>query len=115
MGFFGDLFKKAEPVTVTVKGTGETFICKPGQLLMKAALEANVKWPLSCKVGSCGSCRATIVEGEGVYPSSPCDPTALLHKEEMANGMVIACQWVPKTDITVDVAIGTEGDKRGMI
>ena len=71
--------------------------------------------PHSCKVGSCGSCRATIVEGEGKYPSSPCDPTTLLHKEEMDNGMVIACQWVPTTDITVDVEIGKEGDKRGMV
>ena len=52
MGFFGDLFKKAEPVTVTVKGTGETFKCEPGQLLMKAAFAADVKWPHSCKVGS---------------------------------------------------------------
>ena len=109
------LFKKKEPVTVTVKGTGETFKCEPGQLLMKAAFAADVKWPHSCKVGSCGSCRATIVEGEGAYPSSPCDPTALLHKEEMDNGMVIACQWVPSTDITVDVAIGTEGDKLSLI
>ena len=58
------LFKKKEPVKVTVKGTGETFMCQPGQLLMKAAFAADVKWPHSCKVGSCGSCRATIVEGE---------------------------------------------------
>ena len=109
------LFKKKEPVKVTIKSTGDEFMCEPGELLMKAALRNKIAWPLSCKVGSCGSCRATIVEGEGAYPSSPCDPTALLHKEEMDNGMVIACQWVPKTDITVDVAIGTEGDKRGMI
>ena len=26
MGFFGDLFKKAEPTKVTVKGSGETFV-----------------------------------------------------------------------------------------
>ena len=58
---------------------------------MKAAMRQKVDWPHSCKVGSCGSCRATIVEGEGKYPSSPCDPTTLLHKEEMDNGMVIAC------------------------
>ena len=29
--------------------------------------------------------------------------------------MVIACQWVPTTDIVVDVEIGKEGDKRGMV
>ena len=109
------LFKKKEPVKVTVKGSGETFMCEPNELLMKAALRQNIAWPCSCKVGSCGSCRATITEGEGKYPSSPCDPTALLKKDEMDNGMVIACQWVPSTDITVDVEIGAEGDKRGMI
>ena len=29
--------------------------------------------------------------------------------------MVIACQWTPTTDITVDVEIGKQGDKRGMV
>ena len=116
MGFFSDLFKKAEPVKVTVKGTGETFMCNPGELLMKAALRQKIDWPCSCKVGSCGSCRSTITEGEGKYPSSPCDPTTLIKPEEAEKGMVIACQWYPKGgDMEVEVAIGTEGDKRGMI
>ena len=38
MGFFGDLFKKAEPTKVTVKGSGETFVVQPGVNLMKAAI-----------------------------------------------------------------------------
>ena len=116
MGFFGDLFKKAEPTNVTVKGSGETFVVQPGQNLMKAAIAAKIAWPHSCKVGSCGSCRTTIVSGNGYYPSSPCDPTTLLTPEETASGMVIACQWYPKGgDMEVDVAIGTEGDCRGQI
>ncbi len=109
------LFKKKEPVKVTIKSTGDEFMCEPGELLMKAALKAKIAWPLSCKVGSCGSCRATILEGEGKYPPSPADPVMLLHKEEMDSGMVIACQWTPTTDIVVDVEVGKEGDKRGMI
>ena len=109
------LFKKKEPVKVTIKSTGDEFMCEPGELLMKAALKAKIAWPLSCKVGSCGSCRATILEGEGKYPPSPADPIMLLHKEEIDSGMVIACQWTPTTDIVVDVEVGKEGDKRGMI
>ena len=109
------LFKKKEPVKVTIKSTGDEFMCEPGELLMKAALKNNIAWPLSCKVGSCGSCRATIVEGEGKYPPSPADPVMLLYKEEIDSGMVIACQWTPTTDIVVDVEVGKEGDKRGMI
>ena len=109
------LFKKKEPVKVTIKSTGDEFMCEPGELLMKAALRNKIAWPLSCKVGSCGSCRATILEGEGKYPPSPCDPVMKLLKEQIDNGMVIACQWMPTTDIVVDVAVGTEGDKRGMV
>mgnify|MGYP003328372135 CR=1 FL=1 len=45
MGFFGDLFKKAEPTNVTVKGSGETFVVQPGVNLMKAAIAAKVAWP----------------------------------------------------------------------
>ena len=48
------LFKKKEPVKVTIKGTGETFMCNPDELLMKAAFRQKVDWPHSCKVGSCG-------------------------------------------------------------
>ena len=114
-GMVFGLFKKKEPVKVTIKSTGDEFMCEPGELLMKAALKAKIAWPLSCKVGSCGSCRATILEGEGKYPPSPADPVMLLHKEEIDSGMVIACQWTPTTDIVVDVEVGKEGDKRGMI
>ena len=109
------LFKKKEPVKVTIKSTGDTFMCEPGEMLMKAALAHKIEWPKSCGVGSCGSCRATIVEGEGKYPPGPADPVMLLHKEEMDNGMVVACQWTPTTDIVVDVEVGSEPDKRGMV
>ena len=82
---------------------------------MKAAFAAGIKWPHSCKVGSCGSCRATIVEGEGEHPSGICDPTTLLHPEEIQKKMVIACQWYPSSDVVVEVEVGKEGDKRGPI
>ena len=109
------LFKKKEPVKVTIKSTGDEFMCEPGELLMKAALRNKIAWPLSCKVGSCGSCSSTILDGEAIYPPRPCDPVMKLLKEQIDNGMVIACQWMPTTDIVVDVAVGTEGDKRGMV
>ena len=109
------LFKKKEPIKCKIKSTGEEFVVPPDMSLMKAAFAAGIKWPHSCKVGSCGSCRTTILEGEGEHPTGICDPTSLLHPEEMKNGMVIACQWYPTTDIVVDVEVGKEGDKRGPI
>ena len=109
------LFKKKEPTKCKVKSTGEEFTVPPNTSLMKAAIAAGVKWPFSCKVGSCGSCRATILEGEGTHPAGICDPTTLLHPKELKANMVIACQWYPKTDIVVDVEVGKEGDKRGPI
>ena len=109
------LFKKKEPIKCKIKPTGEEFDISPDTSLMHAAIAAGIKWPHSCKVGSCVSCRATILEGEGYHPSGICDVPSLLKKEEMESGMVIACQWVPKTDVLVDVEIGKEGDKRGMI
>ena len=109
------LFGKKGPSKVIINSGEYEITVQPDENLLAAALKAGVSFPHDCRVGSCGSCRATIVEGEGKYPSSPCDPTTLLHKEEMDNGMVIACQWVPTTDVTVDVELGKEGDKRGMV
>ena len=52
---------------------------------------------------------------EGIESPKPILLPTLLLKDEMDNGMVIACQWTPTSDITVEVNIGGEADKRGMI
>ena len=44
------LFKKKEPVKVTIKGTGETFMCNPDELLMKAAFRQKVDWRIHVKL-----------------------------------------------------------------
>ena len=44
------LFKKKEPVKVTIKGTGETFTCEPNELLMKAAMRQRLTGRIHVKL-----------------------------------------------------------------
>ena len=58
---FGD---KNKVHKVTIANTGETFEVEGKINLLQAAVNAGIKWPCDCKVGSCGTCRAVLKEGK---------------------------------------------------
>ena len=49
---FGD---KNKVLKVTIANTGETFEVEGKINLLQAAVNAGIKWPCDCKVGSCGT------------------------------------------------------------
>lgn len=75
-------------------GTG--FDCQPGQTVLAAANAANVPFSQSCGEGACGTCRARVLSG-----SYTTDGQALFSAEEIAGGCVLACQTLPKGDLTI--------------
>jgi len=93
-------FGKKKDFTATITNTGETFDVKGGINLLQAALNAGIKWPHDCRVGSCGSCRATIKSGK-VKPLS--DFSYVLDGAQLKSGMVLACQSRLQSDIEVEV------------
>lgn len=71
----------------------------PGRSVLEAALAAHVNLPHSCKGGSCGSCRARLIEGRFRYRRGrPLGLTA----EEVAAGYVLLCQAEALSDLTVE-------------
>ncbi len=95
------LFKKT-PTTfkATIASTGQTFEV-PGSInLLQAALNAGIKWPHDCRVGSCGTCRCYLKEGK-IKPLS--DFSYVLDNEQLKSGMILACQTRLKTDVVVKV------------
>ena len=97
MGFFS---KKKKDFKATIVSTGETFEVPGGINLLQAALNAGIKWPHDCRVGSCGTCRCTIQEGK-IKPLN--DFSYVLDGEQLKSGMVLACQSRLKTDVVVEV------------
>ena len=66
--------------------------------MLEAARRAGLALPYSCLAGVCGSCKATLVTGECVYPRNP--PSALNAAEQMRH-QVLLCQAVPASDLMI--------------
>jgi CDP-4-dehydro-6-deoxyglucose reductase len=84
--------------TVTLHGTHKQFEVERGETVLEAARRAGLALPYSCLGGICGSCKATLLEGECAYPNQP--PTAL-SPAERAGHQVLLCQAVAVTDLVL--------------
>lgn len=103
---FGLFKAKQSDFHATIKPAGgKRILVKKGENLLKAALEAGIAWPHDCRVGSCGSCRCTLVEGK-IKPLS--DFSYVLNGDELKAGMILACQSALKTDVVIDLVLDEE-------
>jgi CDP-4-dehydro-6-deoxyglucose reductase len=84
--------------TVTLLGSGKRFDVAHGETVLDAARRAGLALPYSCLTGTCGSCKARVVEGEVAYPNAP--PVALDARERAAHEALL-CQAVPETDLVL--------------
>ncbi len=81
-------------VTVTLDGrTTEVPVRSRDESVLAATLRVRPDAPYSCAGGVCGTCRARVVEGEVTM-----DRNYALEPEELAAGIVLACQSHPVTD-----------------
>ena len=81
---------------VTVNLDGRTTVIEMAsrnESILAATLRARPDAPFSCTGGVCGTCRARLVEGEVRM-----DRNYALEPEEIAAGIVLACQSHPVTD-----------------
>ena len=86
------------PHTVTLQASGKRFEVEPGETVLEAARRAGLALPYSCLAGVCGSCKATLIEGECRYPRNP--PSALNAAERLRH-QVLLCQAVPASDLVI--------------
>lgn len=84
--------------TVTLQASGKRFQVAAGETVLEAARRAHLALPYSCLAGVCGSCKATLIEGECIYPRNP--PSALNAVERMRH-QALLCQAVPVTNLVI--------------
>lgn len=91
----------APEAVVTVRLDGRrTEVAMPSrsETILAATLRERPDAPFSCTGGVCGTCRAKVVEGEVRM-----ERNYALEPEEVAAGLVLACQAHPVTDrVTLD-------------
>src|SRR5690349_17743655 len=79
--------------------------CRPGETVADASYRVGINIPLDCRDGACGTCKCRVEAG--AYDGGSYIEDALTD-EEAAEGLALACQMRPKTDLVVAVAASSE-------
>jgi p-cymene monooxygenase electron transfer component len=97
--FIKSLFGSAGPQqTVDIQPQGVTITVSSGQTILEAALSQGVPYPHNCTVGTCGSCKTRLLQGQVKAVS---DFGYTLSRQELDAGYILACQAVPRDACTV--------------
>ncbi|MEW2352165.1 ferredoxin--NADP reductase [Spirillospora sp. NPDC029432] len=83
----------AATVEVEMDGETTTLSWPRNQHLLDVMLRAGMDAPSSCREGSCAACACVLVEGEATM-----DANTVLDKQDLADGLVLACQAKPVSD-----------------
>jgi len=98
MGFLKNLFGGAKaPKVVEVAPFGSRYEVPAGETMLEAALKNGVPFPHNCTVGTCGSCKCKLKAGR---VSALTDFGYTLSQQEIAAGFILACQAIPKDELT---------------
>ena len=81
---------------------------RPGETVADASYRVGINIPLDCRDGACGTCKCRVQSGD-YDPGSYIEDA--LTEEEAAQGLALACQMRPKTDLVIDIAASSEACK----
>ncbi|MBM1171556.1 2Fe-2S iron-sulfur cluster-binding protein [Microvirga arabica] len=83
---------------VEIRQAGLAIEVPEGRTILEVALEQGIDYPHGCRSGRCGSCKSRLVAGE----VDLLDHTRFaLSTEEKAQGLILACRALPRTDAAV--------------
>jgi ferredoxin len=82
--------------TIRLDGKTVTMPVNEGETVLETARRAGLTPPYSCEAGNCGTCIATVTEGQVKMRVNE-----VLDDSEIDEGLVLTCQGVPETDVTV--------------
>ncbi|MFZ2507679.1 MAG: 2Fe-2S iron-sulfur cluster-binding protein [Steroidobacteraceae bacterium] len=80
--------------------TGREFEARGDEAVLSAALRVHLNLPHSCKGGSCGTCRARVLQGRTAYPHGR--PPGISAEEE-AQGYALICQARALDDLEIEI------------
>lgn len=88
------------PHRVTLLPSGESYLVEEGENLLAAAKRHNLPLPHACQSGSCGSCKATLVDGLSSHSS---DELPGLSTTERQAGNILLCMSTAQSDLTLSM------------
>jgi len=87
-------------IRVTGKGESCEFDCAPDERILHAGLRNGFELPYECASGTCGTCKATLVEGETEYAWLEAPGRKYVKADK---GEVLMCQCFPRSDCTLTI------------
>ena len=83
---------------VILDGSEASFTVAPDESILNAARRSGHWLPFECGWGSCGRCRATLVEGEltSLFPEAPA-----INERDQRRKRFLMCQSTPATDVVI--------------
>src|SRR5882724_55302 len=86
-------------VVVTAKNGTRDFECAPGEKILHAGLRSGVELPYECATGTCGTCKAKLVNGraESVWSDAPG------RRYLKSEADLLMCQSVARADCALEV------------
>jgi toluene monooxygenase electron transfer component len=87
-------------ILVTAKTQAHSFECHPGEKILHAGLRSGIALPYECGTGTCGTCKARLLEGEvhDEWPEAP-------GRSALREGEVLMCQCVARTNAALEVKV----------
>ena len=91
--------KNNKSAKIGVDQTGEQapLSTGPGQTILELSEQLGIGIEFSCRVGTCGVCKVKMTAGEVDMPIQDA-----LDDDDKKNGIILACQAKPKSDVTVE-------------
>jgi toluene monooxygenase electron transfer component len=88
-------------VQVNARNRAYEFDAEPGEKILFAGLRANIDLPYECATGTCGTCKARLVEGrlEDLWPEAP----GKKHLKA-GEGEFLMCQCAAAGNVTAEVS-----------
>ncbi len=96
----GTTAKPTAPATgplVTFSKNNKSAKIHVGQTVLELSEELAIGIEFSCRVGTCGICKVKMTSGEVEM-----EVEDALNADDKANGIILACQAIPKGEITVE-------------
>jgi len=90
---------------VEIRQAGRRIEVPEGGTILEAALADGIAYPHGCRSGRCGSCKSRLVSGEVDLLDHS---RFALSEEEKAQGLILACRAIPRTDAIVPWLGGDE-------
>lgn len=85
--------------SVKLLPSGRTFAAAPGQSILDAALAEGLALPYGCRMGTCSTCKAHVVEGDFDFGGAH---LAYLPQEERDRRRALLCQARACSDLVIE-------------